>query len=113
MNVQNAGEKIRVAVTSWPGVTAREHSFGGVEFRYGNREIGHIHGDTLVDIPLPRELRDELAAAQQARPHHWTMNTGWVSLPILRDDDLKWAIVLLRRSLESIIEQHEWPQAAA
>jgi hypothetical protein len=41
------------------------------------------------------------------------MNTGWVSLPILRDDDLKWAIVLLRRSLESIIEQHEWPQAAA
>jgi hypothetical protein len=36
-----------------------------------------------------------------------------VSLPILRDDDLKWAIVLLRRSLESIIAHHEWPQVAA
>jgi hypothetical protein len=113
MNVQNAGEKIRVAVTSWPGVTAREQSFGGVEFFFGNREIGHIHGDTLVDIQLPRNLRDELVAAQQGRPHHWTMHNDSVSLPILRDDDLKWAIVLLRRSLESIIAHHEWPQVAA
>jgi hypothetical protein len=113
MNVQNAGEKIRVAVTSWPGVTAREHSFGGVEFRYGNREIGHIHGDTLVDIRLPRELRDELVLAQEARPHHWSINPNWVSFYIIREDDLKWAIVLMRRSLESIIELHEWPQAAA
>ena len=64
MNVLNAGEKIRVAVTSWPGVTAREHKFGGVEFHYGNHEIGHVHGDTLVDIRLPRRLRDELVAAQ-------------------------------------------------
>ena len=113
MNIQNAGEKIKIAVTRWPGVTAREHRFGGVEFRYGNREIGHIHGDTLVDIPLPRELRDKLVAAQHARPHHWSMNTGWLSLPIIREDDLKWAIVLLRQSLESIREHQEWPQAAA
>ena len=113
MNVRNAGEKIRIAVTRWPGVTAREHRFGGVEFRYGNQEIGHIHGDTLVDIRLPRGLRDELVAAQQAQPHHWSMRTGRLSLPIIREDDLKWAIVLLRQSLESLREQREWPQAAA
>lgn len=113
MNVQNAGKKIKVAVTRWPGVTAREHRFGGVEFRYGNREIGHIHGETLVDIRLPRGLHDELLAAQQARPHHWSMNTGGLSLPIIREDDLKWAIVLLRQSLESMREQRERPQAAA
>ena len=113
MNVRNAGKKIKVAVTSWPGVTAREHRFGGVEFRFGNREIGHVHGDTLVDVPLPRELREELVATHRARPHHWSMNSGWVSLPIIRDDDLKWAIVLLRQSLESTKERQEWPQAAA
>jgi hypothetical protein len=30
---------------NWPGVTVEPHRFGGIEFREGRREIGHLHGD--------------------------------------------------------------------
>lgn len=100
MQVDNAAHKIEVAVTSWPGVTALPHRFGGTEFRLGAREIGHIHGDGLVDIPFPKKLRDELVAARQVQPHHWLPDSGWISLPIHREEDLRWAVVLLRHSFE-------------
>src|SRR5205814_5158527 len=41
---KGAAEAIREAVTSWPGVEAAPHRFGGTEYRYGRRELGHVHG---------------------------------------------------------------------
>jgi hypothetical protein len=70
MSVKGAKEKIHAAVTSWPGVTAHPHRFGGTEYRLGKRELGHIHGDALVDIPFPLKVRDEVVAAGRAEPHH-------------------------------------------
>jgi Luciferase len=55
---------------TWPEVEQAPHRFGGVEFRLGTRELGHIHGDALVDVPFPRRVRDELVAAGRARAHH-------------------------------------------
>jgi len=55
-----AGERITSAVTSWPDVEAGPHRFGGVEFRLGRRELGHLHGDRFADVPFPRRVRDEL-----------------------------------------------------
>lgn len=72
-------ERIRQAVTAWPGVTAHPHRFGGVEFRYGHREIGHLHGDRLADLPFPRRVHDELVAAGRAASHHVLPESGWVS----------------------------------
>ena len=66
--MQGAREHIKQAVLAWEGVTAHSHRFGGTEYRLGRREIGHIHGDYLVDIPFPKKVRDELVAAQQAEP---------------------------------------------
>jgi hypothetical protein len=63
MSVRNAGEAIRDAVLAWSDVTARPHRFGGTEYHIGKREIGHVHGDTLVDIPFPTKVRDELVKA--------------------------------------------------
>jgi Family of unknown function (DUF5519) len=62
--------RIAAAVTAWPGVTARVHSVGGIEFRLGRRELGHVHGDRLADIPFPKLLRDELMKEGRVRPHH-------------------------------------------
>ena len=70
MAVKNAQQKISEAVLSWPAVTAHPHRFGGTEYRLGKRELGHIHGDYLVDIPFPKKVRDEIIAAGQAGPHH-------------------------------------------
>lgn len=53
MMIRGAANEIKNALLSWPGVTAHPHQFGGTEYQLGRREIGHIHGDVLVDIPFP------------------------------------------------------------
>ena len=98
MAVRGAGERIHAAVTAWEGVTAHPHRFGGVEFRLGRREIGHIHGDHLVDIPFPTRVRDEVVAAGLAEPHHLLPDTGWVSFYLRAEADTARAIALLQRS---------------
>src|SRR5438105_3296696 len=40
--MKDAGELMREAVTAWPGVTAVSHRFGGTEYRYGKKEMGHV-----------------------------------------------------------------------
>src|SRR5207302_7055023 len=79
MNKKGAGVLIREAVTAWPGVEAVPHRFGGTEYRFGRKEMGHVHGDRLADLPLPRKLRDEMIDAGRAQPHHVLPETGWVS----------------------------------
>ncbi len=74
------------------------HRFGGVEFRLGRREIGHIHGDSLVDIPFPKRVRDEIVAAREAEPHHILPSSGWISLYLRAEEDVDRAIRLLERS---------------
>jgi hypothetical protein len=93
-------EQIHEAAMSWSGVTARPHRFGGTEYRFGTREIGHIHGDHLLDIPFPKSVRNELIAAGLAEPHHILPNSGWISFYIKRTDQVKAAIALLRRSYD-------------
>src|SRR5215475_1061285 len=85
--MRRAGELIREAVMAWPGVEAVPHRFGGVEYRYGRKEMGHVHGDRLADLPLPRKLRDELIGAGRAEPHHVLPGTGWVSCWMNGPDD--------------------------
>jgi predicted DNA-binding protein (MmcQ/YjbR family) len=100
MSVKGAQKSITEAVTSWTGVTSQSHRFGGVEYVIGRREIGHIHGDHMVDIPFPKKVRDEIVAAGRAQPHHVLPETGWVSFYLRQDDDVEKAIALLRESYE-------------
>jgi predicted DNA-binding protein (MmcQ/YjbR family) len=71
-----------------------------VEFRVGRREVGHVHGDGLVDIPFPLAVRDELVRTGSAEPHHILPKSGWVSVYLRRAGDVDRAIELLRRSYE-------------
>jgi len=93
-----ASEQIHNAVLSWTGVTFGTHRFGGREYRLGRREIGHVHGNHLVDIPFPKPVHDELIAAGKAQPHHVLPNSGWVSFRIRSAEDVEQAVALLRRS---------------
>ena len=105
MSVPGAQARITDKVTSWPYVTAQPHRFGGVEYMIGKREIGHIHGDSLVDIPFPKKVRDEILSAGRARPHHILPETGWISFYIQQEHDVEDAISLLRESYEIAIKQ--------
>ena len=60
-------EQITSTVTAWAGISAHPHRFGGTEFVLGEkREIGHIHGDYLVDVPFSKRIRAELVEAGRA-----------------------------------------------
>ena len=108
MSLKGAQKTITGAVTSWTGVTSQPHRFGGVEYVIGKREVGHIHGDHLVDIPFPKKVRDEIVAAGRAQPHHILPETGWVSFYIRVDEDVEKAIALLHESYQ--IAQKQKPR---
>jgi hypothetical protein len=105
MSIENASIRIRQAVLKWPGVSAQPHRFGGVEFNLGRREIGHIHGDSLVDIPFPMKVRDEIVTSGRAQPHHLLSESGWVSFYLRQTEDVTQAIDLLHTSYEIAINQ--------
>jgi hypothetical protein len=98
--VDRPDEAIRREVASWPGATVAPHRFGGVEFRYGRKELGHLHGDDLADPPFPRRIRDELVAAGRAAVHHVLPDTGWVSRRIAGPEDVADVVALLRMRYE-------------
>ena len=68
--VRGAAKAVSAAVASWPGTRQEPHRFGGIEFLAGEREIGHLHGDRLLDVPFPRAVHGEIIAATKAEPHH-------------------------------------------
>ena len=114
MSVLNAQASITQTLISWEGVSTAPHRFpgtvrqdrcGGVEYRLGTRELGHIHGDHLIDIPFPKKIRDEIVSSGLAEPHHILPKTGWVSFYLREAEDVQKGIALLRRSYEIAMRQ--------
>ena len=93
---ETIGSLIEQEVGSWPGVTVAPHRFGGVEFRVGRRELGHLHGSRLADLPFPIKIREQLIAERRAEPHHVLPDTGWVSFRIRGSNDAASAVELFR-----------------
>ena len=100
MAVSGAKERIEAALQGWSGITSQPHRFGGTEYCLGRREIGHVHGDSLVDIPFPKTVRNQLLTGGRAEPHHILPHSGWVSIYLRQASDVERAIELLRLSFE-------------
>jgi len=83
-------------ISAWPGVTTARHRFGGIEFRYNRRELGHLHGSRLADLPFPLLIRNDLVAAGRAQPHHVHPESGWVSYVIRGRADIAPVVALFR-----------------
>jgi hypothetical protein len=98
------GESIHDAivreVSAWPGVTAGPHRFGGTELRLDHRELGHVHGNQLADLPFPLLVRNELVAAGRAEPHHIYPESGWVSVFVRDPTDVARVVELFRMNYE-------------
>ena len=105
MSVPGARQKIEETALDWEGIVSQPHRFGGTEFLLGRREVGHIHGDHLLDIAFPKPVHDELVATGQAEPHHILPDSGWISFYLKEEGDVDRAIALLRRSYELAREQ--------
>jgi hypothetical protein len=98
--VEDIAGRIAAEVLSWDGVTEHAHRFGGREFRLGRRELGHLHGDRLADLPFKKAVRDMLVETGRALPHHVLPDSGWVSKPIRDEADVAEVIELFRLSYE-------------
>ncbi len=104
MAVAGAQKRIVAVVHGWADVEVRPHRYGGFEFRLGKRELGHVHGDALVDIPFPKSVRNEIVASGEAEPHHILPNSGWVSVFLRTNEDVERAVRLLQRSFQLALE---------
>ena len=81
-------------VLTWPGVSSEPGRFGATAFRYGNREIGHIHRDRVADLPVTQEMRDDLLSKGRARPHRAGIK-GYISYPVESPEDLSVVLEIL------------------
>ena len=95
-------DDIENTVLSWDKTSIQPHKFGGVQFNVGNREIGHIHGNGLVDVPFKRSTKEELIIESKGKvkEHHIFKKSGWISLYVQNTADKDLAIRVLMRSYE-------------
>ncbi len=110
---EGAGVRIRRELLRWPGVTEAPHRFGGVEFLLGKRELGHLHGDSLADLPFPVRVRDELVRQGRAEPHHWVPQSGWVSYRIRGEEGVAGALALFHLAYERAVADRGLPADTA
>jgi len=98
--VERPSELVRRELQSLPGVTLHDHRFGGIEFRVNGREMGHMHGDRLVDLPFPKDTGRKLIAEGKASPHHVLPQSGWISFYIDEPGKVAGALELFRMQYE-------------
>jgi len=90
--------KLEEEVAEWPHVSVHPHRFGGMEFRFRDAEVGHVHTNGIVDIPFPCSVRDALLEDRLAEEHHWVPNSGWITFQMRTEEDLSHAVWLMRLS---------------
>ena len=105
--LRDADEKIHLAMIECNGITSSVHRFGGTGYKLGKREIGHVHGNFLVNIPFPMKIRNTIIEIGEAEPHHILPDSGWVSVYIRNESDIERAIALLEKSYKIALEQME------
>jgi hypothetical protein len=86
--------RIQHEVASWPGVSVEAHRGGMIFFHVGRREIGHLHGNRLADLPFPVRIREKLVAAGKAELHYVHPQSGWISYYIRGEQDIEAIIEL-------------------
>ncbi|MFB9274170.1 luciferase family protein [Cohnella cellulosilytica] len=96
------GADLTEELLTWACVTKQPHRFGGVEFQLNGTEIGHLHGNHLFDLLLPKSERDRWIEDGKARPHHMYPDSGWVSVYLNTEQDVAYAIEIARSKYDQI-----------
>jgi Family of unknown function (DUF5519) len=102
-------EMVEHEVLGWPGVS-KERGGGGrgrggfwvppaTVYRFGRRQIGHIHDTGVADLTFPRKVHDELISDGRARPHAAGF-ANVVSYHIREPEDVLRVVKLFRMSYE-------------
>jgi hypothetical protein len=90
------GAIIADIIRQWDDVDVRPHPFGGVEFRVGSREIGHVHVGGVADLLVSVRMRRDLVAGGRASAHHTLPHSGWISFRVRSEHDIPAVVELFR-----------------
>jgi len=96
----SVAERIISEALGWPGVYRARGHFGSVVLRVGGRELGHLHGDAVADVPVPLRLRHQVVKDGVAPDHQLRHDSGWVTVPLETDESVHQALALLRSNYE-------------
>jgi len=75
-------------------IQRRPHRFGGVGFFIGTTEIGHLHGNGLLDLFVGKSFRAEEVRRGRALLHHVFPESGWISFWLKSPADIAQALEL-------------------
>jgi len=70
------------------------HRFGGIGFFVERNEIGHLHGNGLLDLLVGKPARTDLINKGLAMPHHVLPDSGWISFWLSRPSEACHALEL-------------------
>ena len=93
-------DDIEMHVLSWKGLRVSTHRLGGIQFNVNGKEIGHIHGNGMLDILFSRNISEKLISENKASEHHIHKQSGWISFLICNERDKARALELLEFSLK-------------
>ncbi len=105
-----ANEIVIDEVSSWSGMVLQEHAMGGIEFRYDNKNFGHLHDPpgtvATADVILPKDLLDRLVALGRAHNHITDKNgiSKWATITMKTMYDVMFVIKLLRLKYERSVK---------
>jgi len=86
-------------VLGWPGVSKDRDGTAVSVYRFGRRQIGHVHHDGVADLPFPRAVHDELISQGLAEPHRGGF-PAVVSYYLRDPEDVPGAVDLFRTSYD-------------
>lgn len=100
MEIPSLTAAVRRELLAHPEVTEGPHPFGGIVFHLGRHELGHLHGETVADLPFPPHIRDELVASGRISADHLVSDSDWVSWRVNAAEDVAQIVELFQISYE-------------
>jgi hypothetical protein len=112
---RTASQTILEEVTSWPGVEADTEEMGELSFKLGEREIGHLHGDSAAHFSFPRPVWSELMEQGRIVPHPVFPDArqGPAARRIKDEADVRDVIELLRLNYDRVVARQGVPPESA
>jgi Family of unknown function (DUF5519) len=102
-------------VGSWPGVDVVPGDRGSsVSFKFGRRELGHLHGDYALHAGFPKAVWTDLFEQGRIDYHPvFPGKPGFAARRIEGEEDVLDAIALLRVNYDRVLERYGLPEEGA
>lgn len=93
--IGNIANKLINEIQIWEGIEIRPHTFGGFQFKMNGMDIGHIHGDKIVDLPLSSHIQLKISLLKEKNNnniklsnYHIYPGSKWIVYYLKDDSDI-------------------------